>query len=45
MILREQGAFADQVEELVGGHALDVVYDGVGRSTFDRGLELLDPGG
>jgi NADPH2:quinone reductase len=39
------GDFADQVERLVGTHALDVVYDGVGKATFDRGLGLLRPRG
>ncbi len=33
--------FGDAVERIAGPKALDVVYDGVGRSTFDRGLELL----
>lgn len=37
--------FGDAVEELVGAHALDVVYDGVGAATFDRGLDLLRPRG
>ena len=45
VLLRDEGDFGDRVEELVGSHALDVVYDGVGRSTFDRGLELLRPRG
>jgi NADPH:quinone reductase len=37
--------FGDAVEQLAGPKALDVVYDGVGRSTFERGLELLRPRG
>ena len=37
--------FGDAVERIAGPKALDVVYDGVGRSTFDRGLELLRPRG
>ncbi len=37
--------FGDAVEEIAGPRPLDVVYDGVGRATFDRGLELLRPRG
>ncbi len=37
--------FAVEVEALVGKKALDVVYDSVGRSTFERGLGLLKPRG
>jgi NADPH2:quinone reductase len=37
--------FGDAVEQIAGPKALDVVYDGVGRSTFERGLELLRPRG
>ena len=33
------------VEAAVGENAIDVVYDGVGASTFDAGLELLRPRG
>lgn len=33
------------VRELVGERGLDVVYDGVGRTTFDAGLQLLRPRG
>jgi NADPH2:quinone reductase len=37
--------FGDAVEDLIGPKALDVVYDGVGASTFDRGIDLLRPRG
>lgn len=37
--------FGDAVEAVVGPKALDVIYDGVGAATFDRGLELLRPRG
>lgn len=37
--------FADAVRDQVGDGGLDVVYDGVGKDTFDRGLELLRPRG
>jgi NADPH2:quinone reductase len=33
--------FGDAVEAIAGPRALDVVYDGVGRATFARGLDLL----
>ncbi|WP_233149610.1 quinone oxidoreductase [Kineosporia sp. A_224] len=33
--------FAGAVERLAGPKALDVVYDGVGKDTFVRGLDLL----
>lgn len=37
--------FKDEVETLIGQHQLDVVYDGVGRATFEQGIELLRPRG
>ncbi len=37
--------FGAAVEAIAGEHALDVVYDGVGRATFSRGLDLLRPRG
>lgn len=37
--------FGAAVERLVGPHAVDVVYDGVGRATFARGLDVLRPRG
>ncbi len=37
--------FGDQVESIAGTRPLDVIYDGVGRATFARGLELLKPRG
>jgi NADPH2:quinone reductase len=45
VILYRESDFGDAVELLAGPKALDVIYDGVGRSTFDRGLELLRPRG
>ncbi|MFF2525357.1 zinc-binding dehydrogenase [Streptomyces liangshanensis] len=33
--------FADATLELLGGRGVDVVYDGVGRSTFAGGLKVL----
>ncbi len=37
--------FGDAVERIAGPRPLDVVYDGVGADTFDRGLEVLRPRG
>lgn len=37
--------FGDAVEAIAGPRPLDVVYDGVGKATFLRGLELLRPRG
>jgi len=37
--------FGQAVASLVGDHALDVVYDGVGAATFDKSLDLLRPRG
>jgi NADPH2:quinone reductase len=37
--------FKEAVEQSIGAHKLDVVFDGVGAATFDRGLDLLRPRG
>lgn len=37
--------FVDDVETAAGPRPLDVVYDGVGASTFEQGLRLLRPRG
>jgi NADPH:quinone reductase len=37
--------FAEQVRELTDGRGVDVVYDGVGASTFDESLAALRPRG
>lgn len=52
-LAREAGAdevvsyedFAERARELTGGEGVPVVYDGVGRATFDQGLEALRPRG
>lgn len=36
---------AEEVERLTEGRGVDVVYDGVGRTTFDAGLQVLRPRG
>ena len=37
--------FAAEVRRLTGGRGVDVVYDSVGRATFDRSLDCLRPRG
>jgi NADPH2:quinone reductase len=37
--------FKEAVEDLFGPQSLDVVYDGVGAATFDKGIDLLRPRG
>lgn len=37
--------FGDEVEKIAGPRPLDVIYDGVGADTFDRGLSVLSPRG
>lgn len=41
VIFYREEDFGDRVEAIAGKKALDVVYDGVGKDTFDRSLELL----
>lgn len=36
---------AEEVRRLTDGRGVDVVYDGVGRTTFDSGLDVLVPRG
>jgi NADPH2:quinone reductase len=45
VILYDTTDFKAEVEEVIGPKALDVVYDGVGASTFLAGLDLLRPRG
>jgi NADPH2:quinone reductase len=37
--------FAQRIRELTGGRGVDVVYDGVGKDTFERSLDCLRPRG
>ena len=37
--------FAVEVKSMTGGKGVDVVYDAVGRTTFDKGLDVLRPRG
>lgn len=41
----EENDFREAIEAKAGPRPLDVVYDGVGAATFDRGLDLLRPSG
>ena len=45
VILYTQERFADAVARLTDGRGVDVVYDGVGKETFDDGLASLRPRG
>jgi NADPH2:quinone reductase len=45
VIVYTDGDFRREVESLLGPRAMDVVYDGVGKATFDDGIELLRPRG
>lgn len=45
VILYRDEDFGDAVERIAGPRPLDVVYDGVGADTFERGLEVLKPRG
>src|SRR5690606_24287787 len=37
--------FAERVKEITGGRGVHVVYDGVGKATFDKSLDCLRPRG
>ncbi len=45
VIVYTEVGFKDEIETRYGPKPLDVVYDGVGASTFDDGLDLLRPRG
>jgi NADPH:quinone reductase len=45
VIVYRDSDFGAEVETIAGPRPLDVIYDGVGQATFDRGLELLRPRG
>jgi len=40
-----QQDFAAEVKRLTGGRGVDVVYDSIGKTTFDRSLDCLKPRG
>lgn len=41
----EDEDFVEAIEQMAGDRSLDVVYDGVGVATFEKGLMLLKPRG
>jgi NADPH2:quinone reductase len=45
VILYTQSDFEAETKRLTGGQGVDVVYDSVGKTTFDKGLNLLRPRG
>ncbi len=45
VILYMQADFEAETKRLTGGKGVDVVYDSVGKTTFDKGLNLLRPRG
>ena len=45
IILYTQTDFEAETKRLMGGKGLDVVYDSVGKTTFDKGFNVLRPRG
>ncbi len=45
VIIYTKQDFEAEVKRMTGGRGVDVVYDGVGASTFDKGLNCLRPRG
>lgn len=45
IILYTQTDFEEETKRLMNGKGLDVVYDSVGKTTFEKGLNLLRPRG
>ena len=45
VILYTKQDFEPEVKRITGGRGVDVVYDGVGASTFDKGISCLRPRG
>ena len=45
IILYTQQDFEVETKRLTGGKGVDVVYDSVGKTTFDKGLNILRPRG
>ena len=45
VILYTQTDFEAETRRLTGGRGVDVVYDSVGRTTFEKGLDILRPRG
>src|SRR5437660_4798416 len=45
IILYTQSDFETETRKLTGGHGVDVVYDSVGKTTFEKSLNVLRPRG
>jgi NADPH2:quinone reductase len=45
VILYTQADFEAETKRLTGGKGVDVVYDSVGKTTFEKGLNILRPRG
>lgn len=45
VLVFDAATLADQVHELTGGRKVDVVYDPIGRATFEASLDCLRPRG
>jgi NADPH2:quinone reductase len=45
VILYREQDFVEETRRITGGEGVDVVYDSVGKDTFDGGLDLLKPRG
>jgi NADPH:quinone reductase len=45
VILYTQSDFEAETKKLTGGKGVDVVYDSVGKTTFEKGLSILRPRG
>jgi NADPH:quinone reductase len=45
VILYREEDFAEETERITGGEGVDVVYDSVGKDTFDKSLDCLKPRG
>ena len=45
IILYTQSDFETETRKLTDGHGVDVVYDSVGKTTFEKGLNVLRPRG
>jgi NADPH:quinone reductase len=45
VILYTQQDFVPEVKRVMGGQGVDVVYDSVGKDTFDKSLDCLKPRG
>lgn len=45
VILYTQADFESETKRLTGGKGVDVVYDSVGKTTFDKGFNILRPRG